>query len=295
MMRASFLVLTAMGTLTTAWAGHATVFSSGGCAGTKVTSQDFVSGACQGNGDNDGSALITCTDTSYTAQIWLDSQTCGGAPDVPSFTGTSGECNTQANFGSIMVDCSSSCFSSATTMKLESGAVVPMSAVHVGDRVLSMSNEGKPMYDKVFRITHHEPTEVTAFRRITTSSGDVLEITAEHLLHIGTCCNLADAVPAHEVVVGSTVFLASGEAVTVTSVESVVSTGSYNLHTLGGNLVVNNVVATHFGNPAAWSLVGRSLAPYWYQAVNAVSAVIGAEDASQKPAEAHASLRAAGQ
>jgi hypothetical protein len=60
-----------------------------------------------------------------------------------------------------------------------------MSAVHVGDRVLSVSSEGKPMFDKVFRITHHEPTEVTAFRRITLSSGDVLEITAEHLLHVG--------------------------------------------------------------------------------------------------------------
>jgi len=150
------------------------------------------------------------------------------------------------------------------------------------------------MFDKVFRITHHEPTEVTAFRRITLSSGDVLEITAEHLLHVGTCCSLANAVPAHEVVVGSTMFLASGEAVTVTSVESVVSTGSYNLHTLGGNLVVSNVAATHFGNPAAWSLVGRSLAPYWYQAVNAVSAVVGAEDASQKT-EAHNSLRRAAQ
>lgn len=73
---------------------------------------------------------------------------------------------------------------------------------------------------------------------------------------------------------------------------AVISTGSYNLHTLGGNLVVNNVVATHFGNPAAWSTVGRNLAPYWYQAVNAVSAVVGAEDASQK-AEARNNLRTA--
>lgn len=65
-------------------------------------------------------------------------------------------------------------------------------------------------------------------------------------------------------------------------VPAVISTGSFNLHTLGGNVVVSNVVATHFGNPEAWSTVGRSLAPYWYQAVNAMSAVVGAEDASQK-------------
>jgi hypothetical protein len=43
---------------------------------------------------------------------------------VPSFTGTSGLCNTQANFGSIMVDCSSSCFSSATTMKVRNSGSV---------------------------------------------------------------------------------------------------------------------------------------------------------------------------
>ena len=86
-----------------------------------------------------------------------------------------------------MVDCStgSSCFSSAATLQLDTGAVVPMSSVHVGDRVLSMTNDGKPVFDKVFRITHHEPMAVTAFRRITTSSGDVLEITEEHLLHVG--------------------------------------------------------------------------------------------------------------
>lgn len=76
---------------------------------------------------------------------------------------------------------------------------------------------------------------------------------------------------------------------------AVVSTGSYNLHTLGGNIVVSNVVATHFGDPASWSLLGRNLAPFWYQAVNAISAVVGAEDASQsKKADSavHASLRA---
>ena len=70
---------------------------------------------------------------------------------------------------------------------------------------------------------------------------------------------------------------------------AVVSTGSYNLHTLGGNIVVSNVVATHFGDPTSWSLLGRNLAPFWYQAVNAVSAVVGAEDASQPK---KASLRA---
>ncbi len=71
-----------------------------------------------------------------------------------------------------------------------------------------------------------------------------------------------------------------------------ISTGSYNLHTLGGNLVVSNLVATHFGNPASWSVLGRNLAPYWYQAVDAASSVLGTEDASEKrTSEPHSNLR----
>ena len=113
------------------------------------------------------------------------------AAQAYTFNGTSGTCAAGSvqgsTIGSLMVDCStgSSCFSSAATLQLDTGAVVPMSSVHVGDRVLSMTNDGKPVFDKVFRITHHEPMAVTAFRRITTSSGDVLEITEEHLLHVG--------------------------------------------------------------------------------------------------------------
>jgi hypothetical protein len=71
---------------------------------------------------------------------------------------------------------------------------------------------------------------------------------------------------------------------------AVLRTGTFNLHTLSGNVVVNNIVATHFGTSTSWSPLGRSLATYWYHAVNAVSSVVGAEDAS---AAKHNNLRAA--
>jgi hypothetical protein len=73
-------------------------------------------------------------------------------------------------------------------VQLESSGVTPVGDVKVGDRVLSVSSSGKTFFDKVFRITHHEPTEVMDFVRITTSSGDVLELTATHTVHVGTWC-----------------------------------------------------------------------------------------------------------
>jgi hypothetical protein len=63
--------------------------------------------------------------------------------------------------------------------------VVPIGDVHVGDRVLSVSSAGQPFYDKVFRITHHEPEETMDFVRIGTSDGNVVEMTATHTVHTG--------------------------------------------------------------------------------------------------------------
>ncbi len=79
-MRAAFLVLTAMGTLATTYGGKATLYVTADCSGPKVITQDFVSGVClprQVNGVNAGSALITCTGTSFSARLWFLSQECG--------------------------------------------------------------------------------------------------------------------------------------------------------------------------------------------------------------------------
>jgi hypothetical protein len=60
---------------------------------------------------------------------------------------------------------------------------------------------------------------------------------------------------------------------------TVTGTGVFNFHTLSGNVVVNGIAATHYGKPA-WTSAPR-LATLWYHAVDAVSSVLGAEDASQ--------------
>jgi hypothetical protein len=113
----------------------------------------------------------------------------------------------------------------------------------------------------------------------------------------GACCAVGNAVPASTVSVGSAMFLARrGELqlekvqnVTVLSVDRVVRTGVFNLHTLCGNVVVNDLVATHYGQPAWTSAPG--LATVWYHVVDALSSVVGPEDA--QASSISASLRSA--
>ena len=57
----------------------------------------------------------------------------------------------------------------------------------------------------------------------------------------------------------------------------------YNVQTLSGNVVASNIAATHYGK-AAWTAAPR-LATLWYHAVDALSSVVGAEDASQPEAK----------
>jgi len=152
-----------------------------------------------------------------------------------------------------------------------------------------MSAEGAPFFDKVFRITHHTEDEIKSFVQLTMSTGQVLELTDSHLLHVGSCCSLSTLVAAGDVQVGDTVFTVSFTAAGASSspiaakvvgVKEVFKTGVFNVHTLGASIVVNDVVASHFTDQSVWGANSRSLAPVWYQFVDMSSRIFGAEDAS---------------
>ncbi len=70
------------------------------------------------------------------------------------------------------------------------------------------------------------------------------------------------------------------QATQVVSVSTVTSEGVFNVHTLSGHIVVNDVAATHFTTESSWEGSSRRLASYWYRALDLASAVLGAEDAS---------------
>ena len=70
-------------------------------------------------------------------------------------------------------------------MVVKGGDVVPFSNLTVGDYVQSMTPEGAVVFEKVFRVTHFEEKTRATFIEITTTTGQVLELTHGHMLHVG--------------------------------------------------------------------------------------------------------------
>jgi hypothetical protein len=83
----------------------------------------------------------------------------------------------------------------------------------------------------------------------------------------GTCCSVGNLKLASTARVGDTLFVATAKGgvreVTVTTITMVRRAGVYNVHTLGGNIVVNGVVASHYTTESTWSATSRSLSPIW--------------------------------
>ncbi len=86
--------------------------------------------------------------------------------------------------------------------------------------------------------------------------------------------------PARDVKVGDEVFVVSASAPTgiqsavVQSVAIVPRQGVFNVHTLSGNIVVNNIVASHFTRETTWGSQSRSLAPIWYKSPLSLSVLV---------------------
>ena len=59
--------------------------------------------------------------------------------------------------------------------------------------------QGNLFYDRVFRITHYDPTVEMSYTRITTKDGKQLLISASHELHVNKCCSLDESTPAAQV------------------------------------------------------------------------------------------------
>ncbi len=62
--------------------------------------------------------------------------------------------------------------------------------------------------------------------------------------------------------------------VLVTSVESILRQGVYNVHTLSGTVIVNDVSASHFTSSSSWrSSTAKRLALLWYRVLDIVGLV----------------------
>merc|ERR1719361_1189364 len=176
-------------------------------------------------------------------------------------------------------DCSG-CFTGEGKVTRPDGSEASIKDVNVDDYVLAARPDGTLFFDKVFRITHFSPDASTPALKVTTKSGKMLELTEQHYLHAGACCDPDQLTLAKDLKVGDTVFVAPASveatglraqsmvADEVVSIEKTLSKGDYNVHTLSSNIVVNGVAASHFTAFTTWTAGSRSLAPMWYKTLD---------------------------
>ena len=152
-------------------------------------------------------------------------------------------------------DCAESnvCFPATATVQLESGKVVTMDKLQIGDRVLVAPGE----YSEVYLFTHRLPEATAEVVKLTTLRGDKqLRLTPNHYVYVnGTLA------AAHVVRPGDNVTLADGTQTTVASVAREMADGLFNPHTLHGDVVVDGIITSTYTQGIAPALAHAALWP----------------------------------
>lgn len=126
-----------------------------------------------------------------------------------------------------------------------------MKDLDIGDSVLSVDSNGVFFFDSVYRVAHYDPDLQADFLKIW-ANDQVLEISPAHLLYIGGCCDIGSEFlkEASSAKVGDTVFVVADgfriQVAKISKIEKIKKSGVFNVHVYKGNIVVNNVVASHY-------------------------------------------------
>lgn len=137
------------------------------------------------------------------------------------------------------------CFSGSETVTMESGEIVSIADVVVGDKVLSADNNGRTFFSAVVSIPHSRNEDPSRFSHITTSTGKDVKMSPDHLLPAGTCGGVFSLVQAEDVEIDSCIRTVDGEE-SVVSNTFAYSFGLYTLVTEAEYVVVNGIVASPF-------------------------------------------------
>ena len=147
-----------------------------------------------------------------------------------------------------------------------------MSELRVGDRVLSVTPSGDYIFSPVLLFLDRDPTEQRQFYTIHLDSGHSITLTPEHLLYSATPDLKSEfsTVFARSIQEGDLLLVHSslGKLIPqrVVRVEVEIHTGVYAPLTEGGNLVVDNVLASCYAVVDSGSLAHVVFAPIrWYE------------------------------
>jgi len=210
------------------------------------------------------SATVACSGTTLSGNTYATGK-CTGASTPYSNVAANAQCaNTFTTVGVVAVgpyttcfsppaaaSSSSVCFAGSETVELASGAIVPISEVKVGDKVLAFSASAQStVFSDVVATPHPKNNQEAVFQHIVLASGKDIKMTADHLVSAGKC-DLAAGLPlsrAADVQTGDCVQTTEGVSTVMSN--NVVSNneGVYTIVTDKSDdlVVINGIVASPF-------------------------------------------------
>lgn len=157
------------------------------------------------------------------------------------------------------VDGLSTCFPADASVTLESGRVVSMSELAVGDHVLV----GDGSFSEILMFTHSNAIVPAWFLRLETQNGRVLMLTEGHYLPVNGSIVRADTIHIGDTV--QVVGLSSGwykmRTERVAGVTKWLGMGLYNPQTKSGDIVVDGILASCYTEAVGPAVAHAMLAP----------------------------------
>ncbi|XP_078485003.1 hedgehog homolog 2 [Ciona intestinalis] len=167
------------------------------------------------------------------------------------------------------------CFDGVSEVRNESGSIIPMNEVNVGDRILAVDRTtGKPVYSEVLMFLDKQPEVGGSYIEIR-SQLETIRLTANHMLFIATQTNCSNsfsatrrAVFAGDIFPGqyvyTTIQIRGGFEIRPSRVESVATVtgnGLYAPLTAHGTVVVDSTVASCYGVIGSETLAHVAMLP----------------------------------
>ncbi|KAJ8037125.1 GTPase IMAP family member 7 [Holothuria leucospilota] len=154
-----------------------------------------------------------------------------------------------------------SCFPSTSVITTLQAGKIPIGAVTLGDKVLTVKENSVIGYEKIFFIAHANKSGFFCYLIIETSSKTSIAISPNHCLPVG---NIKCMKPANQVKVNDLIFVNRDGIIisdTVTSIKREFRRGAYCPYTLNGTLIVDNIVTSCFTTTVAPHIAQRVLFP----------------------------------
>ena len=135
------------------------------------------------------------------------------------------------------------CFPADAIVYSQDKGPMQMQDVRIGDRLLTYTDAGEPMYDAVYMMGHKDAQSFGVFVSITASNNQTIRLTPDHYIFV-VRNNTMSEIPSRHVEVGDGVVVDNGSIVTVVAISRVKSRGLYNPYTMTGRIVVDGILAS---------------------------------------------------